>query len=227
MTEKEQMAVADALSSAMRNARREKRLTYHQVAEKIGVTYDKLNNIANRRTEPDLDLLEKVRKELGLPKGWPLSVGTPALSKVSVAGTPLAPIPVVGNVSAGPGSINVDVDASQVYVPQRLADIGGVAWVVDGESMTPLLEAGDVAIFREGSQPRKGYAFLLRTPDSELRVKTLEWMEGAWWMKSLNPTFDPEPLGGTQILGFLIGWYRVNGTRETLDSDPHGLRIDA
>ena len=51
----------------------------------------------------------------------------------------------------------------------------------------------------------------------------MDWQDSQWVVKSLNPTFATEPLGQHQILGFLIGWYRTKGSRETMDSDPGGL----
>lgn len=145
---------------------------------------------------------------------------------VSLAGTPLAAIRVVGRVAAGAGEQNVDADESVRYVPQRLADIGGVGWEVDGESMMPALEPGDIALFREHRTPRRGYPFLLQSPREGLRVKIIDWEQNMWVLKSINPSFPKEPLDDHELLGYLIGWYRVRGSRETLDSDPGGLKLD-
>src|SRR5687767_12587144 len=101
------------------------KMGYTRLAKRIGESYNRLYNMANGRTEPDPVVLEKVRRELGLPSTWP----SPTKDKsrlVSLAGTPLAPVPVVGRVAAGEDVYNVDPDAREVFVPQRLADIGGV-----------------------------------------------------------------------------------------------------
>ena len=145
---------------------------------------------------------------------------------VSLAGTKMAPLPVVGEVAAGEGQFNVDSERETVFVPERLAQIGGIGWVVEGESMMPLLEPGDIAIFREHQQPRRHYPFLVKSVEGQFRVKTLGWAHDEWMLESLNPKFLPEALGSHALLGYLIGWYRSRGTRETMDSDPHGLRLD-
>lgn len=138
----------------------------------------------------------------------------------------MAALPVVGSVAAGEGQYNVDSELETVFVPERLAQIGGIGWMVEGESMMPLLEPGDVAIFREHRQPRRNYPFLVKSADGMYRVKILAWSNDEWMLESLNPKFIPEPFGSHALLGYLIGWYRSRGTRETMDSDPHGLRLD-
>ena len=147
--------------------------------------------------------------------------------RVSLAGLPMAQVPIIGRASAGPGLANVDPDESSIWVPMNLAQIGGVGWMVDGESMMPALEPGDIALFREHRQPKRGYTFLVRTPDREERVKIMDWDGTQWILKSLNPSFAPEPVAGHELLGFLIGWYKVRGTREDIASDPAGLIITA
>jgi phage repressor protein C with HTH and peptisase S24 domain len=136
----------------------------------------------------------------------------------------MAAIPVVGKVSAGPGETNVDPDTERtIFVPLTLAQLGGLGWVVDGESMMPALEPGDIAVFREYRSPRRGYPMLL-CRDGEYRVKNIEW-ENEWIQRSINPAIPDEPLGHWQILGYLIGWHRSRGSYEKLESDPNGLRL--
>ena len=139
----------------------------------------------------------------------------------------MARIPVIGVVSAGQGTSNVDTAEHGVFVPMTLAQIGGVGWVVDGDSMMPALDPGDVALFREHRQPRRGYPFLLQR-DAEFRVKIIDYdaVSGKWFLKSLNPAYPSEPMDDHVILGYLIGWYKVRGSRETTDSDPGGLKLD-
>ena len=48
---------------------------------------------------------------------------------VSLAGTPLVPVRVVGRAAAGEGFSNVDVDAEMGYVPDRLARLGTLGWL--------------------------------------------------------------------------------------------------
>lgn len=221
------MAICEAIRLAVKTAT--PRRTVKQIASAIGLSDDVLYNVMTGRTRPDINLIDRLRSELSLPKQWPATDPLAELSegrRVSLAGTPMVPIKVVGSAAAGAGVTNVDNAEDVAWVPERLAQIGGLGWLVDGESMMPALEPGDVAIFREHRVPRRGYPFLIKTPDSAYRVKILDWVQNSWVLRSINPAFPDEPLDNNELLGFLIGWYRMRGSRETLDSDPGGLRLD-
>jgi phage repressor protein C with HTH and peptisase S24 domain len=111
-------------------------------------------------------------------------------------------------------------------VPDRLANLGTIAFQVDGDSMMPALEPGDIAIIREERSPRR-LTYLLER-EGEFSLKMLAWSneEGRWFQQSLNPAYPRRPLDGWALVGFLVGWYRSRGSRETMDSDLHGLRFD-
>lgn len=230
-----------SLSTALRLAiaQQTPRLTITQLASEIGISYDRLRNMVDGTTRPPMDVIHKVRKALRLPSNWPevefavdKTVGAPSGTTrsvegvlVSLAGTPLASIPIVGTVSAGEGRHNVDSEQEQVWVPDRLAQLGSLGWIVEGDSMMPALQPGDVAVFKESRSPRKGLCFLVKDERLGLRVKNLNWKNGEWVLESLNPKYPDEPLYMHQLQGVLVGWYRNAGSRETIDSDPNGLVI--
>lgn len=206
-------------SDALRAFRNQLRYSQRELATLLGIDRGRYANWEYDKAEIPEDIVEKLR-ELGFGHGKPAAEGR----KVSLAGTPLRSINVVGKVSAGPGETNVDVDENQIYVPERLARPGALGFVVDGDSMMPNLHPGDVAIFMPYDKPKQGHTFLVSKND-EYRVKSLFWVNNGWVMRSLNKSYSDEPLEGGQILGFLIAWYRVAGSRETMDSDPNGLRL--
>lgn len=189
-----------------------------------------------------------IARKLGIPEQWfydgqdtPPPIGrvlspadivaeqkasTSEVARVSLTGTPLVAVPVVGKTGAGNGEHNVDPDDWNVYVPDRLATLGGQGWVVTGPSMLPALEPGDVALFKEIHEPRPGYTFLIARKDGHT-IKNIEWKNKRWTLVSINPDFPDMPLEeDDEIQGMLIGWYRAKGARETIDSDPGGLKLE-
>ena len=144
---------------------------------------------------------------------------------VSLVFGEMGKIPIIGTVAAGDGNTNVDYQEDEAWVTMSLQKLGGIGYVVDGESMMPALQPGDVAIFREMHQPYARFTYLVKTENAEFRVKNLEWKNDQWTLVSLNPNFRDEPLGTGQLLGLLIGWYRTVGRRETIDSNPDGLLL--
>lgn len=226
----EDKTLSAALKAAFTMARPRRTIT--SVAPRIGTTYDVLSNVLNGRTKPDGDLVERLRKELGKPKGWPFSElahagrqGNSQGQVVSLAGTPLIEIPVAGVVEAGPGVANVDPEPRTVWVPEPVARMGAIGWEVEGDSMMPDFRPGDVLVFAERRTPKKGFPMLLRTPDRADRVKVIEWSHGEWRMESRNPRYATEPLNETEVQGLLVGFYRYSRMREIILTDPDGLSL--
>jgi SOS-response transcriptional repressor LexA len=228
-----QANACDALRLAILDS---KEWTYMRLAEEIGTTYDLLNNMANRRKKPDYAMIEKVRVTMGLPAGWPFrTVDKLAAEKsqidgelVSLGGTPLKPLPFAGQVAAGEEIWNVDVERRVVMVPDRLADLGDVGFVVEGDSMMPMLKERDTTVFKRRPTPKDGGVFLVKMPNDSLRVKLIAYERHDWYLISLNRKYKREMVPDqAQILGILMGWYRVDGTRETMDLDTEYLRPDS
>lgn len=197
-------------------------LNARQFADKLGLTHSRYRNYEYGQVKNiPKDVLESARRVSAM---YPASTDSTILK--SVRGLPMAKVRVIGRVSAGEGANENDYIEDELYVPSSLANLGGSGWLVQGDSMMPLLEPGDVALFREFPQPRRGYPFLVQSPDGDYRVKVIDYEKGEWILKSLNRHYPDESLGHHRILGYLIGWYRVRGARETLDSDPNGLKIE-
>lgn len=215
------MAVCEAIRAAVKGTSGR---TVRDIATSVGLSEDVLSNVMRKKTKPDTDMVDRLRAELKLPRDWPHSrVHNPDGQRVSLAGTPMAPLQIVGAVHAGSGFANVDYDERTVYVPERLAQVADYGWITEGDSMMPFLEPGDAAAFRRLTTPRRGYIFLIQR-EGELRVKRIDWNDGRWIMTSLNSSFPPESLDGWQILGLMVGMYRYQGSRETIVIDVAGLR---
>lgn len=140
---------------------------------------------------------------------------------------PLAPLRVIGNVAAGEGAYNVDQHEDVSMVPASLAGDDRIGWVVTGDSMMPILEDGDIAVFHEHRAPRSKFVYLVRDKAGALRVKRLVWnnSSGLWELQPLNPAYKPINMNGVELLGYLIGYYRQRGQHEKFEIDPSGLMV--
>lgn len=136
---------------------------------------------------------------------------------------PMSKVPLVGMASAGPGS-DSDADGVDIWVPSHmcLGDTG--AWRVEGDSMMPHLEPGDIAVVELTQQPRVGVPSLVRRPDGSLSIKIVRHDGENWVYESANQKYAIEVADG-EMLGFLKGIYRVRGTYETIVYDSNGLRF--
>jgi SOS-response transcriptional repressor LexA len=215
--------MADNINEKLRAWRKKRRITQIEAGDLLGISRNYYANLEYGQHIPErlIDQLKKLGYE---EEPQSASDGRP----VSLLFGEMAALPVVGSVSAGPGASNVDPDLDSVYVPMSLRQIGGVGYVIDGDSMMPALQPGDIALFKETYQPRNGFTFLLKC-DGEYRCKNIIWHLNEWVMMSLNPNkerYPDEKLNEWQIMGILVGWYRSVGSYEKLEADPHGLRLD-
>jgi len=206
-------------NEVLRAWREAKRLKQREAADMLGLSRAYYANLEYGQSIPERVMDEL--KKLGYGDDDPDD-----MKRVSILFGNMARVPVVGHVSAGDGNTNVDTDEGQIWVPMSLQRLGGIGYVVSGESMMPALQPGDIAVFREMHQPYAKFTYLVKTEDAEYRCKNLEWKNNQWTLVSLNPNFRDEPLGSGQLLGLLIGWYRSIGKYEKLEANPDGLRID-
>jgi SOS-response transcriptional repressor LexA len=216
--------MADNINEQLRAWRKKRRLTQSEAGEMLGISRNYYANLEYGQHMPQrvADQLQA----LGYDPNSDLSESE--MRPVSLLFGQMASLPVVGTVSAGPGTSNVDAEQDEVWVPMSLRQIGGVGYVIDGDSMMPALQPGDIALFKETYQPRHGFTFLLKK-EGEYRCKNVGWRSGEWVMQSLNSNKDRYPdlsLLDWQIIGILVGWYRSVGSYEKLEADPHGLRLE-
>lgn len=196
-------------------------LTQEELAVRLGISRNRWSRYEYGHSRIPLDLAEKLAALHSEEQTTPSD-----MTHASLLFGFMSQVPVVGRASAGVGETNVDSDLEPVWVPQSLARLGGIGFRIDGDSMMPALQPGDVAVFRASSTPRRGFTFLVRNPSHEFRCKNLEWRNNEWTLVSLNQSYPDEGLGASQVLGILVGWYRSVGTYEKLEADPHGLRLE-
>lgn len=212
----------------LKETRKRLRMTQHELSEKLGISRDRWARYEYGHSNIPSHLSEKLfALEAGriYDQGF-VSGGAHDARPASMLFGTMSEIPVVGKTAAGEGATNVDPDNEPIWVPQSLANLGGIGFVIDGESMMPALQPGDVAVFKQSHTPRRGFTYLVKTPRDEFRCKNLEWKNNEWTLVSLNQSYPDEHLGEAQVLGVLVGWYRSIGTYEKLEADPHGLRLD-
>ncbi|RYG40572.1 S24 family peptidase, partial [bacterium] len=175
------------------------------------------------------DDLERIRTNFGLEDYWPDSPphldGARKGELVSLSGTPLVSIPIVGSAAAGGGIFNVDPDRNTVDVPRAIAFQDTLGYVIDGDSMMPFLEEFDTAVFRKAGKKVSGYVYLIKLPQNGYAVKLVSFERGDWYLVSINDKYPPKLVPqGTEFLGILVGYYRVRGTMEIFQLDKEGLR---
>lgn len=216
--------VRDAINAARLGPMR---LSVRKIAAESGLSSNEIYNVVTGRTKVSAKLAAKLAKVLGKPKGWPFDVvaQTPSVygDLVSIAGTPMMPIKVVGRASAGFGESNVDTEPRNVYVPESLGRSGGIGFEVSGDSMMPDIYEGDVLVFKDHHKPRANLTYLIETSEREFMVKRIVWESERWIAKSRNPAYQGVPLDEVSLIGYVIGLYRVKSGGEVTMHYPSGM----
>jgi SOS-response transcriptional repressor LexA len=195
---------------------------YRQVQHRLpaSVTEEVFRNKLNGRTQLDAETLALLSNHLGLAP-----VDDRVYEPRVLYGRALGNLRILGGVAAGLGW-DSSADEDSLPVPISLTGPSRVGWIVRGDSMMPFLQEGDVAIFEEARVPKLHVPNLIRTGENEHRVKMVRHDGTHYRLWSLNPVYKEEMATG-EWLGYLVGYYRLIGSREAMEHDPSGLRPDS
>ena len=139
------------------------------------------------------------------------------------------PVPYIGRIAASSKvdwTNPLDADLTE-FIPVHMATQRGIfCGRVQGDSMVPMLQPEDLAIFRAVEFARVGSVVAyLHEHDHTVTIKQLKHDGTRLVLHPLNPDYKPEPATG-KCLGILIGYKREIGKRVATDFDPEGLRPD-
>ena len=113
------------------------------------------------------------------------------------------------------------------FIPVHMATQRGIFCArIQGDSMVPMLQPEDLAVFRAVEFARIGsIVAYMHDETHEVAIKQLKHDGVRPFLHALNPEYGPEPASG-KCLGILIGYKREIGKRVATDFDPEGLRPD-
>jgi SOS-response transcriptional repressor LexA len=151
---------------------------------------------------------------------------------VSEVGSPLGPLPVpVTLIPKGPQvpcsswSDPLDTDYNEfAEVDSYMAGKGRFSCEVVGDSMFDLIWPGDMCVFQSSQSPKLGSIVIARTPRNEATVAQLKHDGTSYVLHKLNPKYPPVTAEQWEVIGYLVGVIRIEGTRRTAVFDPSGIR---
>lgn len=123
---------------------KEQRLTQEKLAEMLGVTQGAIAHWLSGRREPDLETINRILAAVGLPG---LQVGTDSNVGEPVAiTTPFKDIPIVGIAQLGAEGYWTALSPSEGHVAFPTKDPDAYALRLRGDSMSPAIRSGWVAV---------------------------------------------------------------------------------
>lgn len=169
-----------------------------QLADKVNISQPAIKKIESGETTKSR-FLPDVLRALNLdpqprPPGGPLNF-TPA--PPPLVGT-ANPVKVYASAEGGGGALIISTDivemAPRPYTLENVDDAYGI--VIEGESMTPAFEPGDIAWVNPRARARRGYDAILyrvndETGESRAMIKrVISFTETEWTLRQYNPPKD-------------------------------------
>jgi SOS-response transcriptional repressor LexA len=190
------------------------RLSQEELARKSGISIRRIHDIENG-ANPTLDTLRKLASGLGISLSeltggeLPLEPIPPRRVPGVMAPSPGAfyvsdrtptgakPIPVISWASAGDGLEYTDQGyppgASDEWIdrPVNVRDRRAYAVRVVGDSMSPVIQAGDLVVLIHDQEPSPHDIVLVKLKSGEVFLKLLSRHDGHFVLVSANPLYPP------------------------------------
>ena len=109
---------------------------------------------------------------------------------------------LLGEVSAGRwfNKDSIDIEPEEyIEAPPRLNDPQAVAIRVDGDSMAPKIEQGDIVIAAPSIEPQNGDIGIIIKENEEVCIKKIFFQNHGVLLQPLNPSYHPEFIPNNQI----------------------------
>ena len=200
------------LGKRIKIARIKAGLSQGELARKLGIAYPTLSKYEQGHRTPGSVLLGQIAKILECDPGWLLAVeGERQTGYSPVTMTfPVVRIPVLHKVSSDfPEHVS---DKIVEYI--SLPDIpkGAYAFIVRGESMSPVLRDGDYAVFIVHSDINNGDLVLVNNEWGESLLKRYQKKGNEVFLISDNPDYATIKFNRRyKIIGkVIVAWRKIN-----------------
>lgn len=212
----------------LKKARQASGLTQKKFAESVGYSRSAISMMeTDKQAIPDSVIAKARQLVRNLPE-------LPARGEADPnAGLPLFPvafskaeIPLYPAVPAGEWSEPLDTE-DLVEVEAKFIGNGRFACRVRGDSMLPMLEPDDLAIFQKHEDPPIGTIIIARNGDGGATVKQLRHNGADFTLHSLNNRYQDATASQWEAVGFLVGIERNIGGTVITYYNPRGLRPSA
>lgn len=206
------------IGERIKEARKERDMTLDDVARIVGVAKSTIQRYeAGLITSPKLPVLVAIANAIGVGEEWLKGISDikEASEKKEIV-VDRIPIPVLGEVSAGPGKYAQDSITGYIFEDaSQLSNDGDYVYLrVSGDSMYPEFKDGDLVLVRcENSVNSGEYAVVM--VDGEMGVvKRVVYANDYVELQSVNPMYPPRRFSGAdvekiRIFGKVKGMKRV------------------
>ncbi|MBX3117876.1 MAG: LexA family transcriptional regulator [Fimbriimonadaceae bacterium] len=186
-------------------ARKAKGWTQHELADKLGITRERLAQYEVNRSKPPLPVWEQMQTVMQMSgiedsaRNFEIiNVG----QEIPVARTGHRMVPIYGAITAGQPSYSIADAIDYIEMPEWGASFERWGRVITGESMAPEFEEGDIAIF-ENRRYEIGHG-VHAFHDGEDSFKVVRQIDGKFELWPINSEYQPIDADGWKVKGVCI-----------------------
>ena len=193
------------------SVRREKAMTLQEIADAVGLSKSTIQRYESGSIETILPpVLKDIARCLDVTPEWLLGISETkhvdpmANLKMYPVGE-LTRIPVIGIVRAGEGGIAYEqLIGIELIEKADVADGEYFFLKVEGDSMSPTIDEGDLVLVRKQDVVESGDLAIVIVNDEEGRVKKIKKIPNGYLLMSFNDKYEPVVIVGESLESFYI-----------------------
>lgn len=166
--------------------RKKRGILQKEIAKELKISQQAYANYENGKRQPDIEMLSKIADYFGVSVDYLLG-RTETMPK-----TKGVKIPVLGNVAAGIPIDAIEEIIDYEEIPEEMARNGEFFGLrINGDSMSPRIEIGDVVIVRKQSTVDNGDIAIVLINGDVASCKKIKFNDNGIFLISSNPAYEP------------------------------------
>lgn len=186
------------LSEKLKQLRKGLRLTQGELAARFGVTQQAIAKWESGRARPETELLSCIAGFFGVSTDYLLD-----LTDAFVSAGPASSVRIIGTVKAGYDALALEEELGSALAEVQDADEYRYL-IVKGDSMSPYIREGDLALVRLQSELKNGELGVVIYGDGEATLKKYYYSNGVVTLVPFNDTYETITLRGHELERLMI-----------------------
>lgn len=201
------------LQNRLKNLRKEFNYTQKDMGDILGITASAYGFYEQGRTEPTLDILEKLSNVFSVSIDYILGNDDVRL-KNEIKIDNVVKLPVLGSVRAGTGGWAIEEVIGHEYAFNLCADTSDYYYLkVKGDSMEPRISEGDLALVKKQSDVESGDLAIVLINGDEGVIKKVIKRDDCLELHSFNAYYPVRIFSGQALQDVKIIGKVINTTR--------------
>lgn len=201
------------LQNRLKNLRKEFNYTQKDMGDILGITASAYGFYEQGRTEPTLDILEKLSNVFSVSIDYILGNDDVRL-KNEIKIDNVVKLPVLGSVRAGTGGWAIEEVVGHEYAFNLCADTSDYYYLkVKGDSMEPRISEGDLALVKKQSDVESGDLAIVLINGDEGVIKRVIKKDDCLELHSFNAYYPVRVFSGQALQDVKIIGKVINTTR--------------